>query len=211
MSKSLSKFRLKYSTQLPSLVSLTLQSKQPSYVWASSLSSIRHVVNQSQHYWAPEQAWCRRSTSLDSLWSTLTWLTKTFSCIRLGKLNLLLCISHLLDLHAGGRHYSLFLTTKHLIHARHIYGHLKWANHCLEGNNDSWDGRFVVSGRWCETVILVCLALLGNTIFSHCVTQDGFTALMGASKGGHTDVVQLLLSSGSKVDLLNKVRNSVNL
>ena len=46
---------------------------------------------------------------------------------------------------------------------------------------------------------------------SHCVTQDGFTGLMGASKGGHTDLGQLLLSSGSKVDLQNKVRNSVNL
>ena len=46
---------------------------------------------------------------------------------------------------------------------------------------------------------------------SHCVTQDGFTGLMGASRSGHTDVVQLLLSSGSKVDLRNKVRNSVNL
>ena len=46
---------------------------------------------------------------------------------------------------------------------------------------------------------------------SHCVTQDGFTGLMGASRSGHTDVVQLLLSSGSKVDLQNKVRHSVNL
>ena len=46
---------------------------------------------------------------------------------------------------------------------------------------------------------------------SHCITQDGFTALMGASKSGHTDVVQLLLSSGSKVDLQNKVGKSVNL
>ena len=34
---------------------------------------------------------------------------------------------------------------------------------------------------------------------------------MGASKSGHTDVVQLLLSSGSKVDQQNKVRRSVNL
>ena len=29
---------------------------------------------------------------------------------------------------------------------------------------------------------------LGNTVLSHCVTLDGFTALMGASKGGHTNV-----------------------
>jgi len=52
---------------------------------------------------------------------------------------------------------------------------------------------------------------LWHTILSHCVPQDGFTGLMGASKSGHTDVVQLLLSSGSKVDLQNKVRHSVNL
>ena len=103
-------------------------------------------------------------------------------------------------------HY--FLPVKLYIHARHIYGHLKWASHCLEGDNNSWDSRFVVSGRWCETIILVCLALLWNT---HYVPQNGFTPLMGASKSGRTDVVQLLLSSGSKVDLQNKVRSSVNL
>ena len=33
-----------YSTQLPLLVSMTLQSKQPIYVWASSLASIAHDV-----------------------------------------------------------------------------------------------------------------------------------------------------------------------
>ena len=33
---------------------------------------------------------------------------------------------------------------------------------------------------------------------------------MGASKSGHTDVGQLLLSSGSKVDLQNKVRHHIN-
>ena len=33
---------------------------------------------------------------------------------------------------------------------------------------------------------------------------------MGASKSGRTDVVQLLLSSGSKVDLQNKVRHHIN-
>ena len=56
-------------------------------------------------------------------------------------------------------------------------------------------------------------SLLGLTLTYYfvCVPQDGFTALMGASKGGHTDVGQLLLSSGSKVDLQNKVRHSVNL
>ena len=33
---------------------------------------------------------------------------------------------------------------------------------------------------------------------------------MLASNSGHTDVVQLLLSSGAKVDLLNKVRHDIN-
>ena len=33
---------------------------------------------------------------------------------------------------------------------------------------------------------------------------------MGASKSGHTDVGQLLLSSGSKVDPQNKVRHHIN-
>ena len=41
--------------------------------------------------------------------------------------------------------------------------------------------------------------------------QDGWSALMLASDSGHTDVVQLLLSSGAKVDLQNKVRHSINL
>ena len=65
---------------------------------------------QSQHCWAPEQAWYRHIawfTSLDSLWFTLTWLTKTYLSIRPGKLDFFLYISHLLDLHAGGR--SLFI------------------------------------------------------------------------------------------------------
>ena len=37
--------------------------------------------------------------------------------------------------------------------------------------------------------------------------QDCQTALMLASYSGHTEVVQLLLSSGAKVDLQNKVRH----
>ena len=37
MSKSMSNLKFKYSTELPSLVSITLQSKPPSYVGASSL------------------------------------------------------------------------------------------------------------------------------------------------------------------------------
>ena len=43
------------------------------------------------------------------------------------------------------------------------------------------------------------------------VPQDGWYALMLASDSGHTEVVQLLLSSGAKVDLQNKVRHSIML
>ena len=46
---------------------------------------------------------------------------------------------------------------------------------------------------------------------SHLSPQDGWTALMLASDSGRTDVVQLLLSSGAKVDLQNKVRHSIML
>ena len=41
--------------------------------------------------------------------------------------------------------------------------------------------------------------------------QDGQTALMLASDGGHNDVVQLLLSSGAQVDLQDEVRHNINL
>ena len=47
--------------------------------------------------------------------------------------------------------------------------------------------------------------------FGHFVSQDGWTALMLASDGGHIDIVQQLLSSGAKVDLQNKVRHDINL
>ena len=43
------------------------------------------------------------------------------------------------------------------------------------------------------------------------IPQDGWSALMLASDSGHTDVVQLLLSSGTKIDLHNKVRHSIML
>ena len=43
------------------------------------------------------------------------------------------------------------------------------------------------------------------------IPQDGWSALMLASDSGHTNIVQLLLSSGTKVDLQNKVRYSINL
>ena len=44
-----------------------------------------------------------------------------------------------------------------------------------------------------------------STVLSHCVPQDGVTALLVASFKGHTDVVQLLLSSGAQVDLQDAV------
>ena len=50
-----------------------------------------------------------------------------------------------------------------------------------------------------------------STVLSHCVPQDGWTALGLASDNGHTDVVQLLLSSGAQVDLQDKVRCNTNL
>ena len=50
-----------------------------------------------------------------------------------------------------------------------------------------------------------------STVLSHCVPQDGWTALMCASYSGHTDVVQLFLSTGAKVDLQSKVRHNMNL
>ena len=43
------------------------------------------------------------------------------------------------------------------------------------------------------------------------VPQDGWTALMFTSKTGHTDVVQLLLSSGAQVNLKHMVRQKSQL
>ena len=48
------------------------------------------------------------------------------------------------------------------------------------------------------------------TVSSHSVPQSGRTALMRASGSGHTDVVQLLLSSGAQVDLETEVRQNIN-
>ena len=50
---------------------------------------------------------------------------------------------------------------------------------------------------FCETFAIIRLS-----------PQDCQTALMLASDSGHTEVVQLLLSSGAKVDLQNKVRHN---
>ena len=50
--------------------------------------------------------------------------------------------------------------------------------------------------------------LFGNTMVLYVLSpQNCQTALMLASYSGHTDVVQLLLSSGAQVDLRNKVRH----
>ena len=40
--------------------------------------------------------------------------------------------------------------------------------------------------------------------------QNGQSALMLAGNSGHTDVVQLLLSRGAKIDMQNKVRHDIN-
>ena len=48
------------------------------------------------------------------------------------------------------------------------------------------------------------------TVLSHSVPQYGRTALMWASDNGHTDVVQLLLSSGAQVNLQDNVRHNIN-
>ena len=49
-----------------------------------------------------------------------------------------------------------------------------------------------------------------SNVLSHCVPQNGLTALMWASGKGHTGVVQLLLTSGAQVDLQDQVRHNIN-
>ena len=46
------------------------------------------------------------------------------------------------------------------------------------------------------------------TVLSHCVPQDGDTALMEASDNGNADVVRELITGGAQVDLQDKVRYS---
>ena len=48
------------------------------------------------------------------------------------------------------------------------------------------------------------------TVLSHCVPQDGCSALMGASLDGKTEVVRELLFAGAQVDLQDKVRHNLN-
>ena len=57
----------------------------------------------------------------------------------------------------------------------------------------------------------VFMLITNNTVLFHSVCQDGWTALMLASDSGHTDVVQLLLSSGAQVALQDEVRHNINL
>ena len=47
-------------------------------------------------------------------------------------------------------------------------------------------------------------------VLSHCVSQDGDTALMEASRQGHAVIIQELLSGGAQVDLQDKVRHNIN-
>ena len=49
------------------------------------------------------------------------------------------------------------------------------------------------------------------TVLSHCVHQNGDTALIEASLMGRAEVVRELLSGGAEVDLQNKVRHNINL
>ena len=60
------------------------------------------------------------------------------------------------------------------------------------------------------TPFIPCLSHVVITVLSHSVFQRGWTALMLASGSGHTDAVQLLLSSGAQVDLQDEVRHNIN-
>ena len=48
------------------------------------------------------------------------------------------------------------------------------------------------------------------TVLSHCVPQNGDSALIWASLTGKSEVVQELLSGGAQVDLQDKVRHNMN-
>ena len=72
--------------------------------------------------------------------------------------------------------------------------------------SSSW----IVNYKYTFSSVCSHIHYCGGTLVSF-VPQDGWTALMLASDSGHTDIVQLLLSSGAKLDLLNKVRHSIML
>ena len=48
------------------------------------------------------------------------------------------------------------------------------------------------------------------TVLSHCVPQDGDTALLDASYSGNADIVRELITGGAQLDLQNKVRHNIN-
>ena len=55
-----------------------------------------------------------------------------------------------------------------------------------------------------------CLCVTSHvivTVLSHCVAQNGDTALIWASYRGHTGIIRELLSGGAQVDLQDKVRH----
>ena len=58
--------------------------------------------------------------------------------------------------------------------------------------------------------LVPCSSHVIVTVLSDSVPQDGSTALMYASTSGHDAVVELLLSSGAKVDLQDVVRHNIN-
>ena len=68
-----------------------------------------------------------------------------------------------------------------------------------------------VALSYLTTIVSIHVYHCNNTVSSYSVPQDGWTALMLASDSGHTDLVQLLLSSGAQVDLQDKVRHNINL
>ena len=59
----------------------------------------------------------------------------------------------------------------------------------------------LVDYRKCTPSIVHIHQHVLSLLFSHCVPQYGWTALMSASDSGHTDVVHALLSGGAQVDL----------
>ena len=57
--------------------------------------------------------------------------------------------------------------------------------------------------RWCRCVCLLWATAL-SVVSSH--AQFGFTALIGAAGGGHSDCVRLLLDAGADKNATDEVR-----
>ena len=68
---------------------------------------------------------------------------------------------------------------------------------------------FVITVRLHFLNCLFPHSLLWWYCLAHFVSQDGWSALMLTSDSGHTDIVLLLLSSGAKLNLQNKVGHSI--